>query len=77
MDAILDLKAKYPEEFSGVKATEKEIDESAYPLNKNKPVLLIKKNGQTIAYLSGEKSKGKIMEYLEMTMKKNEETVMD
>lgn len=69
MDAILELKVKYPEAFNEVKSGEKDIDELDYHKKQNEPVLLIKKNGQTIAYLSGEKSKAKIMEHLEMTTK--------
>ncbi|PAV29865.1 hypothetical protein CIL05_08270 [Virgibacillus profundi] len=69
MDAMLELKAKYPKAFTEVEAIEKEVDELKDVIKQDEPILIISKNGRTISQLSGEKPKTEIVEQLEMTMK--------
>ena len=57
MDALLELKAAYPDQFTGGEEEKRSIDELEYKVSTDSPTLLIQKNGQTIRRLSGEKSK--------------------
>lgn len=68
MDALLELKAAYPDEFKGGLEEEKNIDELNYKVSSNSPTLLILKNGQTISRLTGEMSKSEIVNELQLTI---------
>jgi hypothetical protein len=69
LDAIIELKAKYPSEFNHVTSEAKSIHEMNYSTNHDQnPILLITKNGQTVKELSGPTPKAEIKKHLEMTM---------
>ncbi|WP_339227559.1 lipoprotein [Oceanobacillus sp. FSL K6-2867] len=68
VDAIIDIKAKYPTEFSDAKKVEIDPAEMDIPLESNDTTLIIQKNGQTIAQLSSNMTKNEIIEQLEFTL---------
>lgn len=71
LDAIIEVKAKYPSEFNQVSSEVKPIHELEFSINPHQnPILLITKNGQTVKELSGSTPKKEIKKYLEMTMVK-------
>ncbi|MFA1818713.1 hypothetical protein ACDX78_00700 [Virgibacillus oceani] len=71
LDAIIELKAKYPDEFSQVSSEAKSNHEINLTINEEQnPILLITKNGQTVKELAGPTSKTEIKKHLEMTMEK-------
>ncbi|MFC4025417.1 hypothetical protein ACFOUV_16640 [Oceanobacillus longus] len=75
MDAIIELKAKYPSEFSEMEMTERNIAELGIMQNTDGPSLLISKDGTTIAQLFGKKPKKEIIEKLEITLDQNKKDV--
>lgn len=68
MDAMLEVKAKYPAEFQGAEEKEENIEDLNLSLSADGPTLLISKNGQTISQLSGKVSKTRIIQELEETI---------
>jgi hypothetical protein len=69
LDAIIELKAKYPSEFNQVSSEAKSISEMNISISHDQnPILLITKNGQTVKEFSGSTSKAEIKKHLEMTM---------
>lgn len=64
-DAIIEIKANYPNEFSPVETKKKEFSEVKEPIDPASPTLLIAKNGKTVERISGQVSKQEIMKKLE------------
>ncbi|WP_067725762.1 hypothetical protein [Oceanobacillus damuensis] len=72
MDAMIDLKAEYPNEFEEAKKEAKNLTDLDSIDNIKGPSLIIVKNDTPIAQLSGEKAKKDIMEQLEFTFGENQ-----
>jgi hypothetical protein len=71
LDAIIELKAKYPSEFNQVSSKATSTHETNFSVgNDENPTLLITKNGQTVKELSGKTPKKEIIKHLELTMEK-------
>ena len=66
MDALIELKAKYPLEFKKRNKTEKNTEEFNFEMPR--PSLTIFKNGQVIEQMSGVPHKKEIKEKLEITV---------
>lgn len=72
MDALLEIKAAYPDEFKGGEEEEKNIDDLddlEYSVEPDSPTLLIQKDGKTITQLSGNKTKAEIKKELQETLR--------
>jgi cytochrome oxidase Cu insertion factor (SCO1/SenC/PrrC family) len=63
-DAIIEIKANYPNEFSPVETEKKELSEVKELIDPASPTLLIAKNGKTVERISGQVSKQEIMKKL-------------
>ncbi|MBP2077906.1 hypothetical protein [Oceanobacillus polygoni] len=77
VDAIIELKAKYPTEFTDAKTVEIDPAEMDIPLDTTGSTLVIQKNGQTIAHLSRNMPKNEIMEQLEVTLEENKKDALN
>ncbi|MBU5266514.1 hypothetical protein [Virgibacillus proomii] len=63
-DAIIEIKANYPNEFSPVETEKKELSEVKELIDPASPTLLIAKNGKTVERISGQVSKQEIIKKL-------------
>ncbi|MFC3040192.1 hypothetical protein ACFOGI_07990 [Virgibacillus xinjiangensis] len=68
-DAIIDVKAKYPEEFADMQAVTKNMNELTGENSAEGPNLVILKNGDPIKHLNGDQPKQKILNQLESLLK--------
>jgi thiol-disulfide isomerase/thioredoxin len=68
MDALIELKAKYPLEFKEINKTEKKTEELNLSNELAGPSLTIFKNGQVVERMSGDPHKEEIKEKLELTV---------
>ncbi|MFC2950250.1 hypothetical protein [Virgibacillus sediminis] len=67
-DAIIDLKAKYPDQFENMKAFTEDISNLKVSGSKEGPNLLILKDGDTVSHLNGDQPKQEILNHLEYTL---------
>ncbi len=65
IDAILELKLKYPEQLSELSLTQKGSDAQEFPSFSQYPALIIQQNGKTIASIKGKRSKQDILKILQ------------
>jgi hypothetical protein len=70
IDAIIELKAKYPTAFKNVQTGEMTKEEAARLSEIEETTLIISKNGQTVSRLSGDQDKSKIVNTLEKFVEK-------
>lgn len=65
IDAILELKLKYPKQLSELSLTQKRSDSQKVPSFSQYPALIIQQNGKTIDSIKGKRSKQDILKILQ------------